>query len=114
MLGKKKVVYETIRCEQPILIVNSEPHLKGCKSDQCRVLVAAPVTDTIVLPSMGSGEAGSCLGQIGILGFFSESEIVGQEGDGGDGGGQNNIGFLLSSSWFLWTIIDTPPRVRDL
>ena len=53
------MVYETIRCEQPILIVNSEPHLKGCKSDQCRVLVAAPVTDTIVLPSMGSGEAGS-------------------------------------------------------
>ena len=54
------------------------------------------------------------LGQIGILGFFSESEIVGQEGDGGDGAGQNNIGFLLSSRWFLWTIIDTPPRVRDL
>ena len=35
---------------------------------------------------MGSGEAGSRLGQIGILGFFSESEIVVQEGDSGDGG----------------------------
>ena len=53
------MVYEKIRCEQPILIVKSEPHHRGCKSDQCCVLVAAPVTDTIVLPSMGSWEAGS-------------------------------------------------------
>ena len=28
--------------------------------------------------------------------------------------GQNNTGFLLSSTWFLCTIIDTPTRVRDL
>ena len=94
------------------LLSNLSPTLKA--ASQINAEFSSPLLSLIRLscPRWVAGK--QALDQIGILGFFSESEIVEQEGDGGDGAGQNNIGFLLSSSWVLWTIIDTPPRVRDL
>ena len=66
------------------LLSNVSPTLKA--ASQINAEFSSPLLSLIRLscPRWVAGKR--ALGQIGILGFFSESEIVGQEGDGGDGG----------------------------